>query len=152
MSFAESFSNDDEWISLPEAGRRLGIHRTAVNTMILDGRLRGERHGPYWRVRLDEFEQFAAGYTRPPNVPVPDHDPNHLSPVAERVLAWLARWGSANTRELGEVMTDAPGNIRKGTDMLRARGLAARNHQGDWSLTDAGSFLADQRGLVPSDA
>jgi excisionase family DNA binding protein len=138
MSFAEFSDPDREWLGLPEVARRLGVHRTAVNAMILDGRLDGEREGPYWRVRLDTFEQFAANYTRPPNVPVPQRDPDALPPVADRTLRWLARWGSATTRELGEVMTDAPGNIRKATDILRSRALAQRDEAGSWSLTDRG--------------
>jgi excisionase family DNA binding protein len=151
MSFAAPFSQPHEWISLPEAARRLGVHRTAVNTMILDGRLEGVREGPYWRVRLDQFEEFAATYTRPPNVPVPRRDPNALPPVAERALSWLARWGSATTAELRDVMTDAPGNIRKATDILRSRGLACRAVDGTWTLTEDGASDALRRGLVGID-
>lgn len=136
-----------EWIGLPEAARRLGVHRTAVNAMILDGRLHGERHGPYWKVRAEDFEAFAARYERPPNVPMPKRDPNALPPVAARALTWLSRWGTATTRELGEVMTDAPGNIRKATDILRARGLAVRSELGTWKLTAAGSTAASTIGV-----
>lgn len=132
------------WITLPEAARRLGVHRTAVNSMILDGRLEGERHGPYWRIRLATFERFAARYTRPPNVPVPNRDPNALPPVAERALLWLRRWDSATTSELAEVMSDAPGNIRKGTDILRSRQLARRDDHGNWALTAAGVDVASR--------
>ena len=143
MSFAEPLSADSEdWISLPEAARLLGVHRTAVNTMILDGRLDGERVGPYWRVRRDVFDAFAATYVRPPNVPVPTRDPKALPPVAERALALLIRWGSATTGELGEVMTDAPGNIRKATDILRSRGFAERDDAGHWSPTPEGEAAA----------
>ena len=138
MSFAETSDPRGELLGLPEVAHRLGVHRTAVNAMVLDGRLDGEREGPYWRVRLDAFEEFAANYTRPPNVPVPERDPDALPPVADRALRWLARWGSATTRELGEVMTDAPGNIRKATDILRSRGLAQRDDAGSWSLTNGG--------------
>jgi len=81
-------------------------------------------------------------------VPVPRRDPNALPPVAERALSWLARWGSATTTELREVMTDAPGNIRKATDILRSRGLAQRNDDGVWSLTQNGVAVANRRGLV----
>ena len=116
--------------------------------MILDGRLCGERVGPYWRVRRDVLEAFAAGYRRPPNVPVPRRDPDELPPVADRVLRWLARWGTAATRELHEVMTDDPGNIRKATDILRRRDLAHREHDGSWCLTDAGEALAARRGYL----
>lgn len=152
MSVAESLHQDGESISLPEAARRLGVHRTAVNAMILDGRLIGDRVGPYWRVRLDRFEEFAANYRRPPNVPVPKRDPNVLPPVAERALHWLARWGAATTRELGEVMADAPGNIRKATDILRSRGLAQRDDDGSWSLTEAGLVAASTHGLAEAAA
>ena len=146
VSLAENPSHDGEWVSLPEAASRLGLHRTAVNTMILDGRLRGERVGPYWRVRREVFEDFAAGYRRPPNVPVPKRDPDGLPPVAERALRWLARWGAASTGELREVMSDAPGNIRKATDILRRRHFAQRDRDGIWRLTHAGSAVAERRG------
>lgn len=151
MSFAEPLDDRHEWIGLPEAARRLGVHRTAVNTMILDGRLSGERRGPYWRVRVADFERFAASYTRPPNVPVPERDPNALPPVAARALDWLARWGTATTAELGEVMPDAAGNIRKATDILRSRGLAARDGSGTWALTDEGVAVTRQRPLPVDD-
>lgn len=116
--------------------------------MILDGRLRGERVGPYWRVRREIFENFASTYQRPPNVPVPSRDPDVLPPVAERALGWLARWGAASTAELGEVMSDAPGNIRKATDILRRRHFAERDRDGIWRLTDAGSAVAQRRGYL----
>jgi excisionase family DNA binding protein len=138
MSVTEPWTGEGNWLSLPEVARRLGVHRTAVNTMILDGRLEGRREGPYWRVSRETFDAFAAEYRRPPNVPVPHHDPRAISPVAQRALGWLVRWGSATTRELGEVMADAPGNIRKGTDILRSRGLAMRDADGSWRPTEAG--------------
>jgi excisionase family DNA binding protein len=150
MSFAY-VAQDEEWISLPEAARRLGVHRTAVNTMILDGRLQGRRDGPYWKVRLDQFEAFAASYVRPPNVPVPVRDAYALPPVAERALGWLARWETASTTELGEVMTDAPGNVRKATDILRSRNLAERDEHGSWALTDRGRALATSRSIGDGD-
>jgi hypothetical protein len=112
--------------------------------MVLDGRLEGRRFGPYWRVRRDLFERFAAAYRRPPNVPVPQKDPQALPPVAERALRWLVRWGEASTSELGEVMRDAPGNVRKATDILRQRGLATRDASGTWRPTAAGSEAADR--------
>jgi excisionase family DNA binding protein len=135
-------------MSLPEAANRLGVHRTAVNAMILDGRLNGERSGPYWRVRRDVFEAFAASYSRPPNVPVPTRDADALPPVAERALEWLARWEAASTTELREVMPDAPGNIRKATDILRRRNLAERDATGTWRLTAEGAATAERRGLL----
>ena len=148
MSLAESQSQEGEWVGLPEAARRLGVHRTAVNTMILDGRLRGERLGPNWRVRREVFEEFAAGYRRPPNAPTPKRNPDGLPPVADRALRWLARWGAATTGELREVMTDDPGNIRKATDILRRRDLAKRERDGSWRLTDAGDALAARHGYL----
>jgi excisionase family DNA binding protein len=151
MSFAEPMEQRQGWISLPEAARRLGVHRTAVNTMILDGRLHGERQGPYWRVQLAEFERFASTYTRPPNVPVPARNPDALPPVAERALSWLARWESATTMELGEVMPDAPGNVRKATDILRRRGLASRDEAGVWTVTPEGHAAAQARALISED-
>ncbi len=135
-------------MSLPEAANRLGVHRTAVNAMILDGRLSGERAGPYWRVRRAVLEEFAANYSRPPNVPVPNRDADTLPPVAERALGWLARWEAASTTELREVMSDAPGNIRKATDILRRRKLAERDVAGTWRLTDNGAALAIRRGFL----
>jgi excisionase family DNA binding protein len=135
-------------MSLPEAASRLGVHRTAVNAMILDGRLTGERSGPYWRVRRDVFEEFAANYSRPPNVPVRRRDADTLPPVAQRALGWLARWEAASTTELREVMSDAPGNIRKATDILRRRNLAERDAAGIWRLTDDGAAIAARRGLL----
>lgn len=133
---------------LPEAGDRLGVNGTAVNAMILDGRLMGERLGPYWRARRDLFEEFASSYRPPPNVPFRSRDPDALPPVAERALGWLARWEAASTTELREVMSEAPGNIRKATDILRRRSHAERDVAGTWRLTDEGAALAARRGLL----
>lgn len=146
MSLPLSASESGEWMTLVEVARALGVNRTAVNAMILDGRLAGTRVGPYWRVRRDIFEAFAAAYRRPPNVPIPNRPADALPPVAERALRWLARWEDASTSELAEVMTDAAGNIRKATDILRRRGLAERASSGVWRLTAAGAVVASQRG------
>jgi excisionase family DNA binding protein len=144
VSLVENLIEEGEWVSLPQIAQALGVHRSAVNAMVLDGRLEGRRFGPYWRVRRDLFERFAAAYRRPPNVPVPQKDPQALPPVAERALRWLVRWGEASTSELGEVMRDAPGNVRKATDILRQRGLATRDASGTWRPTAAGSEAADR--------
>jgi excisionase family DNA binding protein len=144
VSLVENLIEEGEWVSLPQIAQALGVHRSAVNAMVLDGRLEGRRFGPYWRVRRDLFERFAAAYRRPPNVPVPQKDPQALPPVAERALRWLVRWGEASTSELGEVMRDAPGNVRKATDILRQRGLATRDASGTWRPTAAGIEAADR--------
>lgn len=148
MSLGENLVEDGQWVSLPEVAQALGVHRSAVNTMVLDGRLEGWRFGPYWRVRRDVFERFASTYRRPANVPVPRKDPEALAPVAERALGWLMRWGEASTGELGEVMCDAPGNVRKATDILRRRGLATRDPSGTWRPTAAGNEAAARLELV----
>jgi hypothetical protein len=142
MSLVERLSEDRQWVSLPDIARELGVHRTAVNSMILDGRLKGERRGPYWRVRRDVFEAFASVYSRPPNVPAPRKDLDTVAPVAKRALGWLVRWDAATTTELREVMTDAPGNIRKATDILRHRGWAMRDESGIWHPTESGRDAA----------
>lgn len=149
VSLAQTFGEGTDWVSLPEVAEELGVHRTAVNAMVLDGRLEAQRVGPYWRVRRDIFERFAATYRRPPNVPIPQKDPSALPPVAERALWWIVRWDEATTNELREVMGDAPGNIRKATDILRRRGLAARNEARVWRPTSAGRDFARRLSTVP---
>lgn len=148
MSLGQNCREGADWVSLPEVAQELGVHRTAVNAMVLDGRLEAQRVGPYWRVRRDIFERFAATYRRPPNVPVPQKDPDALPPVAERALRWIVRWDEAITNELREVMDDAPGNIRKATDILRRRGLAARTESGAWRPTPVGRAFAQRLSAV----
>ena len=148
MSVVERSIEDRQWVSLPDVARKLGVNRSAVNAMVLDGRLEGRRFGPYWRVRRDVVESFASTYRRPPNVPIPKRDADALPPVAGRALRWLVRWGEASTRELGEVMPDAPGNVRKATDILRQRSLASRDASGTWRPTVAGREAAERLQLV----
>jgi excisionase family DNA binding protein len=148
MVFVAPFDGGGELLSLPEVAQRLGVHRTAVNAMVLDGRLAGERHGPYWRVRRDVCDAFVGHYRRPANVPVPQRHPDALPPVAERALGWLVRWGEGTTAELREVMTDAPGNVRKATDILSRRGWAVRDSARVWRPTEAGRLAARRLGMV----
>jgi excisionase family DNA binding protein len=140
-------SSRGSWLSAPEAGEALGVHRTAISTMIRTGRLPATRVGPHWRIPVRAFRDFQATYTRPPNVPVPVRDPEALPPIAERVLEWLYRWGTATTAELGEVLDDDPGNIRKGTTILARRGLATKDEDRVWELTVAGVEFACRRGV-----
>ena len=148
MALVEELSTRESWMSAAEAAQALGVHRTAINSMILAGRLPAKRVGPRWRVPAVAFEEFRASYTRPPNVPIPERDPDALPPVAERVLEWLYRWETATTAELAEVTDDHPGNLRKGTTILRARGLATKDGQRVWRLTPAGVAEARRRGVA----
>lgn len=115
--------------------------------MIRAGKLPAKRVGPHWRIPVRAFREFQASYKRPPNVPIPVRDPDALPPVAERVFEWLYRWSAATTAELGEVLDDDPGNVRKGTVILSRRGLAAKDAERVWRLTGAGIALARQRGV-----
>jgi len=143
----QDLSLDSGWLSAPEAGEALGVHRTAISSMIRSGRLPAKRVGPHWKIPVRAFEAFREAYVRPPNVPVPVRDPDAMPPVAERVLEWLYRWESATTAELGEVVDHHPGNIRKGTTILARRGLAAKDCSGVWRLTGVGLSVAQRRGV-----
>lgn len=49
------------WLSTPQAGARLGVHRTRIFQMIRDGELPAVRAGVrYWRVREDDLDALEA--------------------------------------------------------------------------------------------
>lgn len=122
-------------LSLPEAARRLGLHRATVNEMVQDGRIPAERNGPHWYVDEVDLDAFAATYTRPPGSP--RRRVGAVEPSGD-LLARLADWEEASVRELAAVINMHEGNIRKHLCIAEAQGLAERDEYAQWRLTAAG--------------
>ncbi|HMR94826.1 MAG TPA: helix-turn-helix domain-containing protein [Microthrixaceae bacterium] len=134
---AATFSKMLEGVRLPEAARRLGVHRATVNDMVRSERLPAVRDGAEWVIDRAVFEAFAAAYERPKNAP-PRQKRGELLATTESVLTWLRAIGPATVAELDQVVDLHEGNIRKHLLILEARSLAHRDRDGSWSLTEAG--------------
>ena len=126
-----------EFLTLPEAARRLGVHRATVNDMVLSHRLPARRRRGHWYVAQSELEQFAAAYQRPTNAPQP-RDHRLISAGGWSILSCLVDWGDATTAELDRVVDLHIGNIRKQLNLLSAAHLAERTNDNSWVATDEG--------------
>lgn len=119
-------------IGLPEAARRLGLHRATVNDMVQSGRIPAERVGAHWYIAEPDLDRFAAAYERPRNA---GRRPAPALLVSAEILDRLADWGEASVQELAAVVDLHEGNIRKHLCIAEAKGLAQRDGSGRWSLT-----------------
>jgi uncharacterized protein len=93
----------DEWITMGEAARLLGVRSiNTVKRLIREGRLRATRPGGHYRIRRIDVERLVA--TRSGAVARPDPldvSPQRLAEWAERRrVRSLALFGSAARREL----------------------------------------------------
>lgn len=125
-------------LSLREVAAELGVTRAAVNFMVRDGRLSGERWGAPWYVCREVLDAFRQGYRPAPSAG------KKLGPRAgeptmiEVVRSLLEDWGEARVDELSEVVKRDPGNVRKYLAILNERGLAAKTSSCTWAPTDRG--------------
>lgn len=122
-------------IGLPEAARRLGLHRATVNDMVQSGRIAAQRVGAQWYIEEPDLDRFAAAYERPRNAP---RRPARSLLVSGEILDRLADWGEGSVQELAAVVDLHEGNIRKHLCIAEAQGLAQRDDSGRWSLTSGG--------------
>jgi excisionase family DNA binding protein len=134
-------SHGERFLGLPEAAKRLGLHRATVNEMVVDGRLNGERIGPHWFVKESVLNRFASSYERPKNAPKRGATEAGVM-WQHTILEKLAEWHDAGVQELSEVIDLHPGNIRKYLCLLEVRDLAQRDEGGMWSLTAEGQRMA----------
>jgi excisionase family DNA binding protein len=56
----------DDYVTVPEAAERLGIHPESVRRLIRTKRLPAKKFGVAWLIARDVLEQFATGYDRRP--------------------------------------------------------------------------------------
>lgn len=123
----------DELVSLPEAARRLGVHRATVNDMVRDERLPAQRFGAHWQVRRSDLDRFAASYVRPPNAPKRRRPT--LPESAPRIIELLGEFETASVAELTPFLGLHEGNVRKHLRLLELEGLVRRTSDGEWRLT-----------------
>jgi excisionase family DNA binding protein len=127
-----AIETEEDSVGLPEAAERLGVHRATVNDMVRSGRLPGHREGAHWRVNRRVFEEFAAGYVKPPNAPA--RRPRGLPTSAPAVLDLLAEFGSASPAELAPLLGLHEGNVRKHLRLLEHAELVRRRPDAEWEL------------------
>jgi len=121
----------NELVGLPEAARRLNLHRATVNDMVQAGRIPAQRRGPHWFIERQDLEEFAATYERPRNAP--RRFPREPE-VSSKILECLAEWEEATVAELAAVVDMHEGTIRKHLCMGEAQGLVARDEYSRWRL------------------
>ncbi len=56
----------ENYVTVPDAAERLGIHPESVRRLIRLGRLPAKKFNHAWLIEHDVLEQFAAGYDRRP--------------------------------------------------------------------------------------
>jgi len=122
------------FVSLPDAARRLGVARGSLNHLVREGRLAAERVGPHWYVDPVVLDAFAQTYR-------PSNRRRTVRPVnesREQVARLLADWQEATADELAIGVGLHPGNVRKHLVILEAAGVAERDDQAYWRLTEEG--------------
>jgi excisionase family DNA binding protein len=126
------------WWTLPEAAAELQIHRATVNAMVLDGRLKAERHGSQWVVEDSVFKKFKDGYERPHHSTRRHQSGRAADAWITEILDLLVQWDEGTATELAEVLELHVGNVRKYLALSETRNLAQRNDYGMWRATEAG--------------
>ena len=121
-----------EFVGLPEAAQRLGVHRATVNDMVIEGRLHATRDGAHWRIDRQELEEFAATYVKPRNAP--PTRPRGLPASTELITELLVEFESASAAELAPLLELHEGNVRKHLRLLEVAGKVRRRSDGEWEL------------------
>lgn len=118
-----------ELLTADEVSTRLGIDRSTVYRMAMDGRLRAAKVGSQWRFPPEALEEVLAGHVTPAGAPDPDQPSVPLRVAREAVLASVAPL-------LGVMMvvTDMDGHLQTGV-ANPCRWFA--EHDGDPSVLEA---------------
>jgi excisionase family DNA binding protein len=132
MDFMSAVITSEDTVGLPEAARRLGLHRATVNDMVRSGRLTAHREGAHWRVCVRDLEDFARGYVKPPNAPATRG--SRLPASTPQLLELLREFGTASPTELAALVGLHEGNVRKHLRLLELEGLVLRRQDGEWEL------------------
>jgi hypothetical protein len=118
-------------ISLPEAARRLGVHRTVVNKYVLRATLPAVNVLGRWYVRPEDVEKISA-WAKPRVI----H--RGLNPSCYRLAATLADWGGGAPVELAADNGLHDGHVRRLLIQMQLQHLVAKEDDGTWRLTDHG--------------
>ena len=57
------------WLTVSEAVAKSGFHRTYINKLIHEGRLKSKRIGPIWTIATTSLETFMAQERKPGRPP-----------------------------------------------------------------------------------
>ena len=118
-------------ISLPEAARRLGVHRTVVNKYVLRATLPAVNVLGRWYVRPEDVEKISV-WAKPRVI----H--RGLNPSCYRLAATLADWGGGAPVELAAETGLHDGHVRRLLTQMQLQHLVAKGGDGSWALTDHG--------------
>ena len=85
MGAAVERSDDQSFVDLSTAARRLGVSRQGANVLVLEGQLPARRWGQRWMVEKADLERFAATYRPVRRGAKPPLRPEHLRVILELV-------------------------------------------------------------------
>ncbi len=122
MGAAMERPEDEVFIDLPTAARRLGVTRITANGFVLEGWLPARRVGQRWFITVDDLERFAAtrsGDSR--------RGPQRLRPEnALPVLEALHDHPGATVQELADLIQRPRRTVLGWIQMLDGEGLVSR--------------------------
>jgi|SRR5579884_1373532 len=78
-------SEQQSFVDLSTAARRLGVTRQGANVLVLEGQLPALRWGQRWMIDKADLERFAATYRPVRRGAKPPLRPEHLRPVLQRI-------------------------------------------------------------------
>lgn len=111
-----------DFVGLPEAARRLGYDRTAVNKLVLAGQLPARRFGQDWLFRRSDVEAFATSRNRSPRTELPARG----RATALMMIGLLAKHDGATTRDLVSLTGAARRTVLGRQQLLEQYGLITR--------------------------
>lgn len=138
-------SDDVELLSLPEVARRLGVSRAVVKGIVLGGSLPAVRTVDRWYVRREDLTAFADRFEAPKKRTKASRPPRRNEETRAAIAALIGEWQEATANELAVAVGIHPGNVRKHLVMLEAAGVAKRDDEGLWRLTQAGDRYQEAR-------
>jgi len=130
MAAATPFS--DDWLTLPDVAREMGVSRSAVYLWVTSHRLDAMQCGPRWLVRRSDLESFRQRHQLASSAGREYGPRNGDTAGPALVLELLDEWGEARVDELAEVLQRHPGNVRKYLRLLESRKHVARGEDGHW--------------------
>jgi excisionase family DNA binding protein len=139
MGAAVERSDDQSFVDLSTAARRLGVSRQGANLLVLEGQLPARRWGQRWMVDKDDLEQFAATYQPVRRGAKPPLRPEHL----QAVLRLLAEQPGISALDVAESLGRPRRTVLGWMQYLDREGLVKRRRE-EWDPKDpAHCYLTD---------
>jgi len=143
MEAAVERSDDQSFVDLSAAARRLGVTRKGANVLVLEGQLPARKWGQRWMVDKADLERFAANYRPVRRGARPALRPEHL----RAVLDLIADHPGISALEVAEVLGRARRTVLGWMQYLDREGLVERRRE-DWDPKDPAHCYLTEAGHV----